>query len=732
MRNHRKGLTKVIAVFTVLFLFTGIFNPVTDFEKFTIKVQAAGGATLADLQKKFPSGKYWNHYVASASDRTVGVSGEFYSDSVTDHPCNTHNGVCPIGGYDCNKFNGIQCNGFVRKISDEVYGSVYKSWGTTSLDNVKAGDTLHYFDSQTDGTYGHWVMIIGVNGNTLTVGEANAYGNCKINWGRTINKTAIWSTTVYSAPYTLPAGSETPSPSETLTVSANAKYKTTDDITITWNSISGADKYGLSVWKPPYDGDENLVFDQFVYGNSQNIGKLSAGTYRCKMAAWVNGKMGTKSNEIYFEVEETDTTPPVITDVVVSDVSTLGYTITCTVSDDGGIDRVQFPTWTLNNDQDDIQPDWGSNAIASGTIQGNTVTYRVNDSDHNYEKGTYRTHIYAYDIYGNYTTVGVDVNVENQYIPIASVSYKGNTYIAFDDNLPYEEARQKCLELGGHLAVVTDAEENAILQNLIANGIRGYYWLGAIRIGENWCWENNEKFSYSNWAEGEPNNYNGVENRCEINKQGKWNDNSYTDNTRGFICEIEATPEPTATEMPEPTVTEMPESTVTEIPTATPEPTATEIPTVTPEPTAIIPSIQITKAPEPTEVTQQPTVTKQPTATAKPEITKQPTATQKPTIQVKAPGKPIISSVRNVTGKKVIVKIKMKVKGAKGYQLTYATNSKFTKGKKNIDMKSTSKTITKLKKGKTYYVKVRAYVKDSKGKRVYGKYSNVKKVTVRR
>lgn len=80
----------------------------------------------------------------------------------------------------------------------------------------------------------------------------------------------------------------------------------------------------------------------------------------------------------------------------------------------------------------------------------------------------------------------------------------------------------------------------------------------------------------------------------------------------------------------------------------------------------------------------------------------------------------------------MVVKLKAKVKGAKGYQLTYATNSKFTQAKTSVDMKSTSKTITKMKKGKTYYVKVRAYVKDTKGKNVYGKYSNVKKVKIQK
>ena len=78
------------------------------------------------------------------------------------------------------------------------------------------------------------------------------------------------------------------------------------------------------------------------------------------------------------------------------------------------------------------------------------------------------------------------------------------------------------------------------------------------------------------------------------------------------------------------------------------------------------------------------------------------------------------------------VKISKKVKGAAGYQITYATDSKFKKNKKNVNMTSTSKTINKLKKGKTYYVKVRAYAKDSKGKKVYGSYSKVKKVKIKK
>lgn len=90
-----------------------------------------------------------------------------------------------------------------------------------------------------------------------------------------------------------------------------------------------------------------------------------------------------------------------------------------------------------------------------------------------------------------------------------------------------------------------------------------------------------------------------------------------------------------------------------------------------------------------------------------------------------------IQKLTNAAGKKMTVKIK-KCSGAEGYQIVYATNSKFTKGKKTVNVTKTSKDITKLKKGKTYYVKVRAYKKDSTGKKVYGKYSKVKKVRIKK
>ena len=113
-----------------------------------------------------------------------------------------------------------------------------------------------------------------------------------------------------------------------------------------------------------------------------------------------------------------DTEKPVISNIRITDVSNTGYTITCTVTDEGsGLNRVQFPTWTIKNSQDDIQSNWVNNSKASGMINGKTITYRVNTSDHNHEHGTYRTHIYAYDEAGNCRSCAVnDVNIPHNYI----------------------------------------------------------------------------------------------------------------------------------------------------------------------------------------------------------------------------------------------------------------------------------------------------------------------------
>ncbi|MBR1507937.1 MAG: GBS Bsp-like repeat-containing protein, partial [Eubacterium sp.] len=122
-----------------------------------------------------------------------------------------------------------------------------------------------------------------------------------------------------------------------------------------------------------------------------------------------------------------DTEKPVISDVEIIDKSETGYTVKFKATDNNKIDRVQCPTWTTKNDQDDIVKDWqNSTAVKATSLGNNMYQFKVKTSDHNNELGQYRTHIYAYDPAGNY------------------VNYSLNNIIVSDTPIPDEDGYFHC------------------------------------------------------------------------------------------------------------------------------------------------------------------------------------------------------------------------------------------------------------------------------------------------
>lgn len=90
--------------------------------------------------------------------------------------------------------------------------------------------------------------------------------------------------------------------------------------------------------------------------------------------------------------------------------------------------------------------------------------------------------------------------------------------------------------------------------------------------------------------------------------------------------------------------------------------------------------------------------------------------------------KSAVKSAKNVKGKKIKLKLK-KVPGAK-YEISYGLKKNF-KGAKKVKTANVSYTIKKLKKGKKYFIRVRAFKKVN-GKTVYSGYSAVKSVKVKK
>lgn len=98
-----------------------------------------------------------------------------------------------------------------------------------------------------------------------------------------------------------------------------------------------------------------------------------------------------------------------------------------------------------------------------------------------------------------------------------------------------------------------------------------------------------------------------------------------------------------------------------------------------------------------------------------------------PDIPVVAPAAVSVAKVSGVKAKSKKLKATLtwkKVKGANGYQVVYTTDKKVKKSLKKLLVKKNTAKTAKLKKGKKYFVKVRAY-KVVDGKKVYGAYSKV-------
>ena len=113
---------------------------------------------------------------------------------------------------------------------------------------------------------------------------------------------------------------------------------------------------------------------------------------------------------------------------------------------------------------------------------------------------------------------------------------------------------------------------------------------------------------------------------------------------------------------------------------------------------------------------------------------KQPTTakknTTKPAEKAVAPKKTVVKKVKTLGKKKIKITVKKSSEQVSGYEVILSTKKNFKNAKK-ITTKKNVVTVKKLKAGKKYFVKVRAFKKVG-NKKIYGNYSTVKKVIVKK
>jgi len=161
-----KKICAVILSFVMIFSVCGMI-PVAEadaaFASSTAPKNVLKG--LDSLRKKFPDGKYWNHY----GSNKINLNGW------TNTPC-------PSGHYLNGKqqCNG-QCDGFARKLGTDLFGLDSYKWKNVKYDpkTLCVGDIIRYGNR-------HTIFVVGFTPDegTIIVADCNWDYHCGISWDR--------------------------------------------------------------------------------------------------------------------------------------------------------------------------------------------------------------------------------------------------------------------------------------------------------------------------------------------------------------------------------------------------------------------------------------------------------------------------------------------------------------------------------------------------------------------
>ena len=103
-------------------------------------------------------------------------------------------------------------------------------------------------------------------------------------------------------------------------------------------------------------------------------------------------------------------------------------------------------------------------------------------------------------------------------------------YVFAPEEMSWGEHHYRAMAMGGQIASIKSAEENEQITTISAGKP---VWIGGMRKGggngpgaNHWYWSDGRPWAYTNWHQGEPNNYGGGENRVCLGMQarGTWND----------------------------------------------------------------------------------------------------------------------------------------------------------------------------------------------------------------
>ena len=367
-------------------------------------------ACISDFTENWMSERYLNAEYTSRyrggyfGDKGSGIFGQYSSDVYEGEKCasiaaNMDSGITSadlnyytIGIKDASSttYTGLA----VKKEANDSSATLYTTIKNPAYAFIVRKKALNngYYEVQSD--------------SSLTSDRNDVSGNGEYNFSNNYGYVKSNSLTIVNSgnDVTYPSNSINQAPvitdAKITNVSKNGytvTCKVTDD--------GSLDRVQMPTWSENRDQDDLIWYTATKSGDTYTINvktsnhKNDTGKYNTHIYAYDSeGKYSVV--ELQTEIPDGNQAP-IITDAKITNVSKNGYTVTCKVTDDGSLDRVQMPTWSENGGQDDLI--WYET-----TKSGDTYTLNVKTSDHKNNSGKYNTHIYAYDVEGKQSTVTLE------------------------------------------------------------------------------------------------------------------------------------------------------------------------------------------------------------------------------------------------------------------------------------------------------------------------------------
>ncbi len=225
---------------------------------------------------------------------------------------------------------------------DSLYSGLINSCSASVVTSPQKGDLLFYKSHTAGETFQHVGIMIS---STLSV-QGNLNGTVINNlkptdyWYSSSGPAATASDIVYVRPQYVGSTPTSGLPGA-MTASSDSTFNTGEDVILSWTTAANAVKYGLTVRNT---ANGSTVFDNYVYGNQEDIGKLPIGNYKFDMAAYNSaGTMGPVSNMVYFSVLPLPGTPTLCVAATNKSTEPVSFSWAATS------DTTNYDLWILQN-----------------------------------------------------------------------------------------------------------------------------------------------------------------------------------------------------------------------------------------------------------------------------------------------------------------------------------------------------------------------------------------------